>query len=195
MLTPFFISLLLLLNGCRYARFAFEPHAARPIAGVSRATFAGAVRPVPPPAGNQPVASLKCMEVAAYHSPGNQPEIRPTGKPLARRHESPRFRPGLHTPSDTLLRSVIGRRHSGAPEPSTGWGKVRYVLGRLLAWTVYLTLVGLGGWLIFLVAKWCFALDVLGIVFGGFIVVVLALLLLYFLVLFGFFALVSKTPM
>lgn len=192
LLAPRLLAVLLSLSGCRHAQFAFT---AQPLAAVPRAAFAKAARPALPSVRNQLTAAPGAPEVAADIIPVKQQKPRPTNKALTRRHVLLRVQHQLQAPSDTLLRSVVGRRHFVASGPNTRWEKVRYFLGSVLRWTIYLSLVELAGWLVFLVVKWSFALEAGAGIFFGIPLIFLALLVFSFVVIFGFFALVSEVPM
>ncbi|MBF9140968.1 hypothetical protein [Hymenobacter properus] len=94
-----------------------------------------------------------------------------------------------------MLRPATQPRHPDPAETRTGRGKLKYFMGRFLSWAIYLTLVGLAGWLVYALFKWSLALDAGAALFFGLPLIMLALFLLYFIVSFGFFAIVAEMPM
>jgi len=187
------LPLLLFLNSCRDARLALPTASVAPTAvGLRPHSVAVGLLAV---VGRRLVSPATCLPAAAVPRQGTQPEKTRTSQMPERRASRPQVAPPFAAPTDALSRQGAKSWRLEKPKPSTGWGKLKHFLGRLGAWTIYLTLVGLASWLVYLAIKWCFTLGVLGIVFGGLGAVMLTLLLIYFVVFFGFFALVSKTPM
>ncbi|WP_201980201.1 hypothetical protein [Hymenobacter rubidus] len=188
---PFLLLVLLLsLSGCRSARLDFV---ANPVPLVTADLWASSAplvtRPTPLIANQRQTGTSAPSPVSSIrkrHRICAVPGRRNTGLgPLSR----------LSAPADTLPRQVVRPGHLKAPKLSTGWGKVKWFAGRLFAWAIYLTLVGLAGWLVFVIVRWGFALEFGASLFIGIPLLLLALLLLYLMLTVGFFLTVAEVPM
>jgi hypothetical protein len=193
---PPLLLFLLLFSSCRNTRAGFTATSSLPVVADSRAGYAPVPTLLTPlVANNHPSGSLALSPEAAGRNSCTQPAGHRLRQPHNRYNSHLRLHLLRTAPADTLPRQAAKTRHWGISEPRTGWKKTRHLLGRLLAWTVYLALLGLAGWLVFLTVEWTFALDILGIVFGGIPLIILAAGLFYFVMVFGFFTIVSEVPM
>lgn len=192
-LLPFL--LLLSLSSCRNAQFAFMANPTRPAAADSQPAFAKVITRLAPPATDRRPAgtSVPSRETVVRNSINKKEKSR-TSKVLGGRNARQWLPTRLKMPADTLPRQAGRPWQLKRPKPSTGWGKVGYFFGRLLAWAVYLALVGLAGWLVFLTVEMILTFEVAAVILGiG--LFMLAFLLLYFTAFIGFFTLVSEVPM